>query len=218
MAPISFQNTVLTCDNIACLRGDRLLFTHLSFQLKSGEVLMIKGSNGTGKTSLLRLLAGFLNPFSGKITRQGNIAFTDEALALDRDISLEKALAYWAALDGQRGAEKEAMDKMALLPLAQLPVRLLSTGQRKRAVLARLITAHAPIWLLDEPANGLDRLSVKRLLHVIQDHLEKGGIALIASHQALDLDPYPELSIEDFRPSLESQSIFWDLEPEISPS
>lgn len=171
---------------------------------------MITGANGIGKSSLLRLLAGFLKPFSGYIEKDGQIAFSDEALALDRHLPLQQALAYWAALDGVLGAEKEAMAVMALEMLADSPVRLLSTGQRKRAVLARLFASHAAIWLLDEPANGLDAASVKALIEMIENHRRKGGIVLAVSHQGLDIADYKTLSLENFIADSDQSSAFFD--------
>ncbi|MFT8736517.1 MAG: heme ABC exporter ATP-binding protein CcmA [Zymomonas mobilis] len=209
-----FKNSRLACQNVSCVRGDRLLFTHLSFEVKAGEALLITGANGIGKSSLLRLLAGFLKPFLGQIERLGRLAFADEALALDRHMSLQQALAYWAALDGFSGAEKDAMRIMALDKLAESPVRLLSTGQRKRAVLARLLASRAAIWLLDEPANGLDKASIMALLRMIEKHRDKGGVVLAVSHQGLDMADYATLSLEDFRSKNNHQSVFFDFDDE----
>ena len=118
----------------------------------------------------------------------GTMAFLAEQSALDRELPLKRALGYWARLDGQDADRvDQALDAMALSPLADVPVRMLSTGQLKRAALARIIISGTDIWLLDEPANGLDTDSRARLESAIRDHRAAGGIVLVATHQPLDL-------------------------------
>lgn len=147
------------------------------------------GPNGAGKSSLLRLAAGLLRPAAGEIEHFGGIALAAEQAALDTDATLAGALGFWARLDGTGPAEVErALDAMALAPLAPVPVRLLSTGQRKRATLARVIAGRAAIWLLDEPGNGLDTASLERLAAAMAAHRARGGIVLTATHQPLGLD------------------------------
>ena len=176
---------LLTCDGLACLRGGRLLFQGLSFALAPGEALWVRGPNGVGKSSLLRLVAGLLRADAGTISRNASIALADERAALDAELPLGQALAFWARLDG--GDAAAAMEKMALSPLADVPVAYLSTGQRKRAVLARTIAAGAPLWLLDEPGNGLDSASLASLRAAIAEHRRGGGALLFASHFDLNL-------------------------------
>lgn len=182
------SDAALRLNDVACLRGGRLLFRGVSLTLGPGDGALLTGPNGIGKSSLLRVCAGLLPAFAGTIERTGGIAMTDERLALDMDVPLVKALGFWADLDGAgRDAIDRAMAAMALTPLSDIPVRMLSTGQRKRAMLARVIASGAAIWLLDEPANGLDTASIDLLGRAVAAHLAAGGIVVAASHQPLPI-------------------------------
>ena len=161
------------------MRDGRRLFDGLGLHLDSGEALHVTGPNGSGKSSLLRLVAGLLKPERGRIER-AEAALADEGLALDRELPLGRALAFWK---GQRLGE--AMAAYALDELAHVPVRLLSTGQAKRARLARVMASGAPLWLLDEPQNGLDRNGLSELEAAIAAHRAEGGAVLAASHTPL---------------------------------
>lgn len=169
---------LLRFDGVTCRRGGRVLFEDLGFELRPGDALHLVGPNGCGKSSLLRLAAGLLHAEQGKIER-GELALADEGLALDRELPLRRALRFWA------GEVDEAMEALDLARLAHVPVRLLSTGQAKRATLARVVASGAPLWLLDEPLNGLDGDGVKRLDALVAEHLERGGAILAASHGPL---------------------------------
>lgn len=180
----------LSFDRVACLRGGRLLFEGVSFALGPGDAALVTGPNGAGKSSLIRIAAGLLDAAAGRVEREGRVALADENAALDRDLPLGKALGFWARLDGRAEAVAEAMDALGLTQLAPVPVRMLSTGQRKRAALARVLASGAPLWLLDEPGNGLDTDSLARLEAAVARHRASGGIVLAASHQPLGLsDP-----------------------------
>ena len=182
------SDAALRLNDVACLRGGRLLFRGVSLKLGPGDGALLTGPNGIGKSSLLRVCAGLLPAYAGTIERTGGIAMTDERLALDMDVPLARALGFWADLDGAAGqAIDRAMAAMALTPLADIPVRMLSTGQRKRAMLARVIASGAAIWLLDEPANGLDTASIDLLGGAVATHLAAGGIVVAASHQPLPI-------------------------------
>lgn len=186
----------LALDGIGCVRGGRALFTGLGLALGAGDAVRVTGPNGAGKTSLLWILAGLLAAQAGEVRAEGRIALAGELAALDRDKPLEQALLYWARLDGGGREEvKRGLEAMAMTPLAGIPVRMLSTGQRKRAALARVIAGRADIWLLDEPANGLDRDSRARLEAAIAAHRAAGGIVVVATHQPLDLPGAAELPI-----------------------
>ena len=174
----------ISVDNVAVIRGNRLVLRGLTVTARSGDVIWVRGANGCGKSTLLRLIAGLLHATAGSIQTEGRIALADENLALDANLTVEKALMFWADMDGAsadvRGA---ALADMDLQGLAQVPVRFLSTGQRKRASIARVLTSKADIWLLDEPYNGLDSASCARLDQAITAHAANGGIVLVAAHQ-----------------------------------
>lgn len=195
------SDAALRLTDIACLRGGRMLFRGVSLTLGPGESALLTGPNGVGKSSLLRLCAGLLPAFAGTVDRRGGIALTDERLALDMDLPLATALAFWAQLD-RAGPEavSAALDAMALSRLADVPVRMLSTGQRKRAMLARVIASNAPIWLLDEPGNGLDSASTDLLGAAVATHLATGGIVVAASHQPLPMTTPLTLALADYLP------------------
>ena len=169
---------LLRFDGVTCRRGGRLLFEGLDLALGPGEALQVTGPNGSGKSSLIRLAAGLLRPEHGIVERT-RLALSDESLALDRELPLEQALAFWG------GATGEAMDSLGLATLADVPVRLLSAGQAKRASLAQAAASGAPLWLLDEPANALDARSVELLARLLERHRSSGGAVLAASHAVL---------------------------------
>ncbi len=179
---------MIAFDAVACLRGGGLLFENLSFALASGGTLRVSGPNGAGKSSLLRVAAGLLDPASGSVTRSARLSLTDERAALDPDRSVVQALRWWAKLDGApQGAVDAALATLGCAHLAPVPVRLLSAGQRKRVALARTIAGGAPLWLLDEPANGLDTATIPLLEAAIACHRAAGGAVMVATHIALVL-------------------------------
>lgn len=192
----AMQECGLVATDIACRRGDRVLFRGLSFDLAPREVVHLAGPNGIGKSSLIRILAGLLRPFMGSVERHGAIALSDERLALDGHEPLENALAFWQRID--RAPQGNA--DFGLADLLDVPVRYLSTGQRKRAALARVAASGAPIWLLDEPLNGLDTHWSCIAQAAIKAHCNAGGAVIIASHQPLSLDAVKVIELLDFQP------------------
>jgi len=188
--------TLLRLDRVACIRGDRLLFENLSLTLRRGDALWLRGPNGTGKSSLIRVVAGLLRAAAGTVERHERCALIDENAALDTELPLRRALDFWARIDTVDGHSVDrAIAEMALAPLAEVPVGMLSAGQRKRAAMVRVIASGAPIWLLDEPANGMDDAAQARLVAAIAKHRANGGAVLLASHFPLGLDDLHELDL-----------------------
>lgn len=181
-------NDRLVTEALSCVRGDRMLFRNLSFELVPGQAGLITGPNGVGKSSLLRLLAGLLDPFAGSCQAPDAKSLCDDRLALDEHLPMAQALQFWAGLDDREQSHvAAAMAAAGLDHLAEVPVRYFSTGQRQRARLARTYLSGAKLWLLDEPANGLDSGSVAQLGLALQRHLDEGGIILAASHIPLPI-------------------------------
>jgi len=172
---------LLHANGLALVRGGRLLFEGLDLHLDAGEALHVTGPNGSGKSSLIRLAAGLLRPAAGHIER-GTVALADDHSALDRELPVERALSFWTRDCGP------ALEAMGISHLADVPVRLLSSGQARRARLARVVASGAALWLLDEPLNGLDADGAARLAKAIAAHRADGGAILAASHQALGGD------------------------------
>jgi heme exporter protein A len=188
--------STLKANALACERNGRVVFSDLSFSVASGELAELRGPNGVGKSTLLRLIAGLLMPLAGTIALD---PATDEALplhchysghqdALKPALSVTQNLAFWAAMLGG-GDVAKALDGFALAPLADDPVQLLSAGQRRRLALARLLLARRSVWLLDEPATALDAASLASLAGHMKAHLEDGGIIIAATHGDLPLKP-----------------------------
>ena len=170
------------------VRGERVVFSGVDLALEAGDAAVVTGPNGVGKSSLLRLIAGLLQPAAGTVSANGAVALAGEDDALDETAPLARAIGFWARIDGNGHHEvAAALDALALGPLADVPVRMLSTGQKKRAVLARVLAGGAPIWLLDEPVNGLDTASRERLGSAIARHRDAGGIVVAATHQPIDM-------------------------------
>ncbi|HEX8400572.1 MAG TPA: heme ABC exporter ATP-binding protein CcmA [Allosphingosinicella sp.] len=184
---------LLRLDGVALIRGGRLLFEGIGLELRPGAAALVRGPNGIGKSSLLRVAAGLLRASVGQVRRGGRLALADEAAALDGRLTLRRALDFWARLDGARA--EDGIERMGLSRLADVPVHMLSTGQRKRAALARVIASGAPLWLLDEPANGLDAEGAERLAAAMARHRQAGGAVLAATHQPIGLDDAEQLTL-----------------------
>jgi heme exporter protein A len=208
----------LIADHLACRRGERLVFMGLSFRLPSGGALVLTGSNGSGKTSLLRIVAGLLVPAAGRLAWGTKPVFGDlpahraclhyvgHADAIKSAFTPRETLAFWAALRGFGGSRSapnvaRALAAFALDDIAEWPCRWLSAGQRRRLALARLLAAPAPLWLLDEPLSALDDDSRRRLDEIIADHRADGGRLILSTHAPIAFAGGQGLALDAFAPS-----------------
>lgn len=191
------------------MRGERTLFSGLNLQILPGQCLHIRGENGVGKTSLLRLLAGLASPESGEvlwsnhpITKEvaqyhSRLVFLGHRDALKEDLSALENLRIFAAIDGVTLSERDALAalwRFGLKGREDLPVHCLSAGQKKRVLMARILTRNAQVWILDEPFNALDAQAVGELQALIAEHLKADGLVVLTSHQALSI---PGLQVLD---------------------
>lgn len=185
---------LLSAQGLACRRGNRLLFKGLSLDIAPGDALVITGDNGSGKTSLIRLLAGLGRPFAGTITRSARLALLGHEAALKSVLTVRQNLTFWSACCSGTHAQT-ALEAVGLLATADLPVRFLSSGQKRRVAIARLLLAEAPIWLLDEPTVGLDGASTKVLEELLVQHRARGGGVVAVTHVPIDLPGAQHLKV-----------------------
>jgi len=197
---------LLSAEDLACRRGERLVFAGLSFSLGPGEALVLRGPNGSGKSSLLRLLAGLLRREAGSLHWQDHdvnedreawraaFAFAGHADGIKPPLTVRENVAFWAEMAGC-GTDRvdEALARFAITPLAEVPVRFLSAGQRRRTGLARLVAAPRTVWLLDEPSVGLDAAATTSLATLMAEHRAAGGMVIAATHIELGLEDAAEL-------------------------
>ena len=182
------RKALLRFEQVGCRRGGAMLFSDISFVLDAGGALLLHGSNGAGKSSLIRLAAGLLRPEGGTVDRSCAIGLLTHDLALDDGLTVKSAVGFWAKLDGGDTSEADAaLQAVGLASLAHVPVRFLSSGQKRRAALARVIASAAPLWLLDEPGVGLDSRSLDLLTSAIGRHRSSGGAVVVATHMDLGL-------------------------------
>lgn len=198
--------SIFAAQDLACLRGQSLIFAGLEFSIGPGEALVLRGPNGSGKSSLLRVLAGLNPPFGGALTWDGEdvhadrqahadrLVFVGHANAIKPPLTVRENLAFWASQAGCEDRVDDAMARMKLTEIANAPGRVLSSGQGRRLNLARLCLDRRPLWLLDEPTVGLDAESCKSLENVIADHRAGGGMVVLSTHIGIDV---PDHSILD---------------------
>jgi len=205
---------MLTVENLDCIRQEKLIFSSLSFQLQAGEVLWVKGRNGAGKSSLLRIVAQFLKPAAGRLFWQGHdiaedpdsylksFEYIGHQDALKSALSPRENLQFWMRYRGSDGLN-DALAALELDEIADYPVRNLSAGQKKRSNLARLIACPAPLWILDEPISSLDTHHIDLFRNLLKTHIKNGGLALLATHQDLKLGNERVLDLDNIerRPS-----------------
>lgn len=197
----------LTGADLGCVRAGRNVFSGLSFSVESGTALLVTGPNGSGKSSLLRMIAGLIRIAAGQLALDPadldhrlaeQVHYLGHLDALKPALSLLENLQFWTAYLGSGAAgvaPGAALDAVGLGEIADLPAGYLSAGQRRRLSIARLLTVHRPIWLLDEPTSSLDTASQARLDDLMRRHLASGGLVLAATHAPLGLSPVAELRL-----------------------
>lgn len=189
----------LTAEKLVCMRGDRKLFGDLSFRVSAGQALAVEGANGAGKTSLLRMIAGFLAPAAGRIVLKSGdgesadaeergkvIGWLGHLDGLKPQLTVREQFDFFARLYGRK-ADENALERVGLSRQAQLPCRYLSAGQRRRLALARLLASERPVWLLDEPFAALDTSGQDMIAQAMARHCGYGGIIIAATHDPLGL-------------------------------
>ncbi len=203
---------MLQAEALACERGGVALFSGLGFSLGAGELLRVRGANGSGKTSLLRILAGLTRPAAGSVRWRGaplaalgedyhrSALFVGHASAVKDELTVRENVAFslrLSGLDASAGAVGAALERLGLARLAEVPARYLSQGQRRRAALARLAAASTlPLWILDEPFAALDAAAVDTVCELATAHLAGGGLLVLTSHQDAALDAAASCTME----------------------
>lgn len=191
----------LSAANLTLFRGERCLFRGLSFALNPGELLLLEGRNGSGKTSLLRAIGGLLELESGAVSWDGEalhkerqffqnaLVWMSHKVGLKGDLTLVENLQYEATLRPQSDIELgDVLKQLGLNRLTRLPLRYLSAGQQRRVALARMLLSSAVLWMMDEPVSNLDSEGRALVMDLVGQHLARGGMAIIAAHQDLDID------------------------------
>jgi heme exporter protein A len=190
-----------------------MVFTGLDFAVSGGGALLLTGPNGSGKSSLIRLMAGLIKPYSGRLEHDGMrlsgdparhreiVAYLGHQDAVKPMLTVGESTRFWASLRGRKDRADAAMAMMGLSDLADTAGRFLSSGQRRRAALARVIAGGAPIWLLDEPTVGLDHRSIAALETALAAHRAEGGIVIAATHAPIALPGADGLNLAEFEPA-----------------
>ncbi len=195
--------------DLACVRGGREVFAGVGFSAGDGEALLVTGRNGAGKSSLLRMIAGFVRVAGGRLELTGGdpertlaeqAHYLGHQDALKPSLTALENLAFWASYLGGSAAGQSPMAALAAVGLdglASLPAAYLSAGQRRRLSIARLVAVQRPVWLLDEPAAALDRPAQDRLAELMREHLAGGGLIVAAVHGPIGLERAKELRLGD---------------------
>jgi heme exporter protein A len=185
------NSNMLSISRLSFERYFERVFEPVSFDLTAGSLLLITGSNGCGKTTLLRLLAGLLEPTEGKINTREQPLYAGHNPAIKDDLSVEENILFWMRFMGTRKAGhgpelcQQVIEEIGLTPVALQEGRTLSAGQRKRCSLARLLFCDEALWLLDEPYSNLDREGIQMLDRILKNHLDAGGACIMTTHGSL---------------------------------
>ena len=177
----------LKVSSVSCFRSGYKIIDNISFELKAGQLALISGSNGSGKTSLLRMIAGFIPLSFGSITFNSKEDYSNEFfilghnLAIKDDISPEEDIKFWSMYLGS-GYEGDVLDRVGLRDLKKTPCKYLSQGQRQRLVIARLLSSNKDIWLLDEPTSNLDAHAQDIFKEILNEHIINKGLCVLATH------------------------------------
>jgi heme exporter protein A len=198
----------LTALNLATSRGDHLIFSGLSFSLGPGEALLVTGANGAGKSTLLKTLAGRLQQSAGSIALEGadegpvheHCHYLSHANALKPALTVAENLDFWRGFLSGDGDIDTALEEVGLPGIADIPAGYLSAGQKRRVAIARLLMAHRPVWLADEPTAALDAASEKMFARLVNEHLASGGIVIAATHQKLAIKGAGKLDMKKALP------------------
>ena len=202
--------------SLACSRAGRLVFARLHFALKPGDCLVLTGANGTGKSSLLRIMAGLLRPVTGTMSwgdaptdggHSEHLAYIGHQDMIKPVLTAWENLLFLTALHGVT-PRPDVLDTFGLGHFAHIPGRMLSAGQKRRVALSRLIAAPVPLWLLDEPATALDRHSITVLEAAIQRHRQAGGMVVLSTHSDLNLIDPLSLNMERYQPTAQEQALW----------
>ncbi len=205
----------LIVENLVVRRGSRIVIDELSFEASSGEAVLLTGPNGSGKTTLLRSIAGFLTPEYGQVSLEGGAEdsspgeqshYVGHANGIKSGLTAGENLRFWCDYLGgtadraeKRNRIDDALERMHLLALEDIPAGYLSAGQKRRLGLARLLVSHRPLWLLDEPSVSLDTASVALLSANVKEHVANGGLAIAATHLPLGLENPREVRLGALR-------------------
>ena len=209
----SFQDPAFSGRNLACRRGERLVFARLNFLLPPAGALLLTGPNGSGKSSLLRLMAGLAPAEAGEMlwgtelisddreAHRQRLHFVGHQDAIKPPLTVRELIGFWGGLRGAPPEDADrALERFRLAELADHPCRFLSAGQKRRLTLARLLASPANLWLLDEPTLGLDIQATADLAAIVKDHRAQGGRIVLSTHNAFDLPDAASLVMSDFAP------------------
>ncbi len=219
--PLLSSQPLLVVDSLLCERGDRLLFAGLKFDLVAGDGIRVEGENGAGKTTLLRVIAGLTQQYEGLITWRGlgtrrnrgelhaEMLYLGHLAGVKAVLTPLENLRWWAVVHTPHLKEQskvqfthlllQALDKVGLSRFAHAACHTLSAGQQRRVGLARLYLSRHPLWILDEPFTAIDRNGIEQLEALISDHLAQGGLAIITSHQAMNIEGFDRCILADYK-------------------